>query len=378
LSNQLRAVVTADVKRFVSSMDVVGGSAGAAASIAVAAFATITSAIITLDKAVINATKNYETLRIRLQLLSGNMKAGAREFEALKTFAENSAFATDKVISGYIRLRAVAGKKFATEHIENIAFASKVAGTSLEGMAARVGELVLRIRSGLTGGLLARSLRTFGTAFGEEATLDLVKMAQAGERSEVILDRVEMALGRLGKQAKVEFSNSIEGLEQQLDGLKTKVLADLGGGSEDTYKKALQEFIGIAQSLNKTNAFDELGKSLAFMNKEFAAIVATDDFRQFLLDVMIITAAIARSIGLITKGIGFVKSVKVSEFAANPGSALGAAFVRGLMGGEVSADLARMNASRERAVADDAKKTANNTGVTANGIDPAKEISGDR
>lgn len=365
-NNELKAVVTADIKQFTNAMSAVGLSASSAATAAIAAFAAIIASVVALEKVTLGAAKSYETLETRLKLLAGDLGKGAEEFKKIKKFAEESAFSTEEVIGAYIKLRAVAGVGFATKHIEDVAFASAVAGENMETMASRVGELVLRIKSGLSGGLLAKSLRTFGTAFGEEATLDLVKMAQAGEDSQVILAKVAEALGRLGESGKVEFGKTAEGLEKRLGGVITGGLAELGGAENlETYKLILKEIIDLFSDLASTDVGKNLKESLGEFLATVLELIKSDGFKQFLIDAISFIKLLVDAVTILVKGLHAILYLtgKLPSGYRNPlGSAshlvAGAANDRSLT---LGSNIAQMETARkEREMAELKKNTKAN------------------
>lgn len=390
MANMLRAVVTADVRRFERGMarvsrasartakvskeqfaelqnrlDATAVTASLATIAITTAFAFATRSVIKFNKEAINAAKSYETLRLRLQLLSGDMRKGAKEFDYLREFAENSSFATDKVIDGYIRLRAVAGQGFAAKNIENIAFASRVAGESIETMSKRVGDLVLRLKTGLTGGLLARSLRTFGTAFGEEATIEMVKMAQAGEDASLILAKVEKALARIGVVAKKEFAGTAEGLEMQLGGAVKGFYAELGKGGLEEYKETLAELNKILISIRDTEAFKEMAQSSKLLNESISELVKSDDFKTFLEDALRLASVLTNALGAIVEALRWINRIpKVEDIISSVGGSVLNSF--GI--GNVSSEVSRTNAgSNQEKILKDIAETNR---VSANALDP--------
>jgi hypothetical protein len=312
MSNELKAVVTADIRQFVRGMDRVGMTANAAKTASVAAFAAIVASIVAVEKSTIGAAASYETLRIRLQLLNGDMKKGAAEFEKIKKFAEESAFATDEVIDAYIRLRSVAGQSFAQEQIENIAFAAKVAGVSLSTMATRLGQVVLRMKTGQTGALLGRTLMTLGPAFSDQ-TEELVRMARSGVDAEIILNKMREALNRVGDEGKDLFGGSAEGMKKQLGGLLTGGLSEIGGKPLVEYKKILRELLDMIGEMRGTEEFKELSDALALFLNQMGEIMKSDQFKKFINDMIIAFTTLLNTINeglwVITKLVAILDSL---------------------------------------------------------------------
>lgn len=406
-ANQLRAIVTADTRLFHRGMRRVEMAAartakkskaemallqnqldktavsanimaGVLTTVVIAALTKTAQAIKALNSASLDASKGYESQRIRLQLLAGDMRKGAKEFERIRKFAEESPFDTDQITDAYIKLRALTGMEYASEQIENVAYAAAVADKNISTMADRVAQLVLRLKTGLTGGLLAKSLRTFGDTFGAEATQELVEMAQRGENSELIIERLTEALQRYGKEAKTTFGNSAKGLEGINKGLKKAALAQLGEQSLEAYKDILKELNVILKDVTKTDDFKALGEALKMMNEQMSEIVRSKEFKQFLMDIMTITRAIVMTVSALMFQFRMMSKLplmpgdifrpdRMNQKLSNIGS-IGISGSELLQGGQIWI----------KELLGESRQTRKNTGASANVLDPQNAVSGDR
>jgi len=312
MANKLKAVVSADIKQFMSSMNSVGLAASSASLAAVGAFAAVASGILAMTKETVDASKSFETLKIRLQLLAGDMKAGAEEFEFIRERAKRSSFETDKLIDAYVRLRATAGKEFALKNLDNISYAANVANVSLSTMASRVGELAIRIETGLSGALLKKSLRTFATALGREGVLSLTKLVDAGASSAKILDKLQESLNRFGEAGREAFEESAEGLEDRLGGLVKDIFAkggEGGGGALDSYKEILKAIINTLQELESSGALDELKNAISRVAEQIAEMTKDESFMSFLLSTIELVTAATNAFAIFLKTLREVISV---------------------------------------------------------------------
>ena len=287
VNRRIEAVVTADIRQFQRSMNLVGVSANNAAAAAIGAFTAVIGTVTAMSKATLDAASSFETLRTRLQLLNGDMRRGAEEFDMIRERAKFSIFETDKLIESYIRLKALAGDRFATENLENIGFAARVAGENMETMARRVGELVIRLESGLTPGLAKRSLRTFATAFGRPAVKELIALVDAGASAEEIILRLEQALSRFGKTAEEAIAKTVAGQQAKLGGIFTDLLASAGEGEAlQNYRKTLESLSESLLKLQGSESFNKLAGSITDLSKALLDLVSHEGFDKFISDMV--------------------------------------------------------------------------------------------
>lgn len=302
MANRLEAVVTADIKQFTRSMSMVGASSTAAAGVAIAAFAAMIGVVVKMSNSTLDAAESFETLRVRLQLLEGDMNRGSKEFDMIRKRAKESSFETDKLIDSYIRLKALAGEDFASKHLENIGYAAKVAGQDMATMSSRVGELKLRIESGLTPGLLKRSLRSFATAFGREGVKAMIDMVDAGASADEIIVKLEKNLQRFGNTARQAIEGSAGGKKAKLGGIIKDMFATGGEGEAlDNYKLSIDAITDSLLKLEKTESFKKLSDSMSELWANISLMLKDDAFFKNMQSLVDSLKVIADTFSIILK-----------------------------------------------------------------------------
>jgi len=301
MSNDLRAVVTADIRQFVSSMNAVGLSANAAASASVTAFLAITAAVVGLDKAGINAAKSYEELSLALKFATGNARLANEEFATLVKFADETPFDTSDLIKYAVQLRNVTDNAFGTaEQIKNMAgalAAAQTLGRKTE-LVNSIGRIISAFQVG--SGAIGRYTRTLrnSTKFSSEAAKQLKFLAKNGGTAEQAIEMLNKEFSKTKGNVK-ELARSTKGLESTLRSVSELTLAQLGSGGQSEYNELLQVTIDKLRELRDTDAFSELGNSLGRFNQILADTADSSSLEGILVIVRSITDAITVLIGAV-------------------------------------------------------------------------------
>lgn len=322
MSNKLKAVVSADIKQFTSAMDKVGLTAGAASSVAVTAIASIAAALVGVTAASINAGKAFETQRVRLQLLVGDMAKGAQEFEIVRKMAAGMAFDTETVIDAYIKLRAATGKKFALDTIEALGNASFVAGENMTTLADRFGDLVIKARTGGQG--MKETVKSLKAVFGEEGIKGILEAIDEGVAGEDLVALMSKALGRFGKKAAAEIAKTAKGKEDILGGLFKELLAGAADeGALENYKRILDSLIVFIGKLADSQAFKDFAKALGDLTGQIADLVADEAMQDYFLSALAIITGMVQALNEMIK---LIKKVQELNPFSMSGLNLGPAF----------------------------------------------------
>lgn len=400
--NILRAVVTADVRRFVAGMKKVEiasakaagkskeeidqirdkfskmGLAASMASVAVvAAFAAILRGIIKLNKESIEAAKTYETLALAFKLTHENTKIANREFAKLIDFADRTPFRTEDLVKYSIQLRNVtSGLYGTTEQIEGMAGA--LAKAQMLGKDQTFINSLGRIISAFQTGsgrikLYTQTLLNTG-AISKDTAIRIKELSVQGASAQEVIKVLGVEF-RKSNLAAYQFSQTLQGIQSTVDSRKQLTLASVAGEEGlNNYKLIMKEISELLVDIRDTDAFKELGESFSRLNAEIFQMIKSDEFKQFLLDVMVITRRIVDAISAIVAGISFLnKSRRILEGVMTFGTSevvrAGLGMDNIITGSEVS----KMGNVREERQLKELQKLTKNTGNTAEVINPDKK-----
>jgi len=378
MANQLKAVVTADIRQFASSMNAVGATSLAASTAAVAAFAAVTASLIKLDKSAIDAAKSYETLGLAFQFSYENAAIANKEFASLVKFADATPFDTEQLARYSIQLRNVtSGFIGATEDIKLMSGA--LAKAQLLGKDKQfvnsLGRIITAFQTG--SGQIKRYTQTLLNtgAITTDTAIKIKSLSEAGAGATEVWKVLTAEFNR-SRFAAYQFSQTAAGLESTLGSKKTLTLGSLAGEEGlEGYKLILGEVNTLLTSIRETEAFKELGDSFSLLNAEILSLIKSDDFKVFLLDVLVITRHIVNAISAIVKGISVMQtSLRIVSGATTLGIS---EVVRAGIGADSiftgNADIATMKASAAGEQTELIRELVRPTKITANGINPEKQ-----
>lgn len=304
MATQLRAVVSADVKRFVSGMSMVSASSVAAATAAIGAFAAVTTSIFEMNEQVIESSKEYETLALAMRFASKDATQARKEFERLVDFADRTPFDTKDLIKYSIQLRNVTSDAFGTaEQIENMAGAlskAQLLGKD-KTFINSVGQIINAFQIG--GGRLKLYIRTLQStgAITTDTALKIKELSQSGGTAADAIELLEQEFKK-SKDAADAFAKTTAGLESTLRSRFQKTIAELGqGGALDNYKKILEELNKIMVDIRDSAAFNELGRSLGLFNEEILKAIKSDEFKAFIQDLILVVGFFVKQLAVLIK-----------------------------------------------------------------------------
>jgi len=294
MANQLKAVVTADIRQFTRSMLLVGNAADAASVAAVAAFAAVIASVVALDKAGIEAAATYEELALALKFATGDAKLANDEFAKLVDFADRTPFDTSDLIKYSVQLRNVTENAFGTaEQIKTMAGALAVAKTlgRDKTFVNSVGRIISAFQTG--SGAISRYLRTLrnSSKFSAAAAIELKELAKRGGGAAAAIEIMNKEFSK-SKGNVAELAASTKGLQSTLRSVAEITLAGLGSKGLDEYKSLLVSITEQLREIRETEAFDKLGGSLERFNATLTEISKSGGFQLFLTMVEMIVDAV--------------------------------------------------------------------------------------
>jgi len=384
MSNMLKAVVTADTRRFQAGMrrvslssakaakvskeemaslqgnlDMIGMAATAVSAVAVAAFAAITASVVKLGKEAITAAKKYETLALAFKLSGGTDK----DFKDLIEFADRTPFEADKLAQYGTQLRNVTtGLYGTTQQMKQMAGAlakAQMLGKD-QAFVNSLGRIISAFQTG--SGQIKRYTQTLLNtgAISAKTAIDIKNLSKAGGSAADVIALLTKEF-RKSQQAAWAFSQTAEGLESTLRSRKMFTLAGLGGDKAlAAYKLVLKEISTILLGMRDTKAFKQVNEALEEFNAQLFFLIKSDDFKAFVLDVLTIAAALTKAAAAIVAAVAALSRNK--DKMALPGKiGTGIDMYRAFtgFGGDPAAEVAKMDAAgiREyKKMLDDIKK----------------------
>ncbi|OGB61474.1 MAG: hypothetical protein A2Y94_13930 [Caldithrix sp. RBG_13_44_9] len=213
--------------------------AAAAAGIGIAAAGMATKII----SGSINAAKEFEFLRVRLQNMFGDVEKGNQAFEEFNKIAATTPFELLNVVEAGANLKAMMGDTFSQENLKMAADLAAFMGTDIVDAAQAMG------RAFAGGAGAADILR-------EKGILNLIKTKQQiDDFKNVTLEEFRTAMfktftdptsGIVGATDKL--SQTIVGLESNASDAFTQLKAVIGEKFLPVYKESLETAINITQS----------------------------------------------------------------------------------------------------------------------------------
>ncbi len=268
-----------DVKKFRKN---VGRAANSVRAFQFVLAGVALSTISIWGKKIVSVVADLQLLQIRLNNVEGSAKAGAKQFQSLFQKFKTAPFEIDKVIDGFVRLRAAGiATGLATETMENLVDAvAAFGGTSQELQRATIGfqqvagkgvlsmeELRQQIGEAVPAAMVVMS-RAAGITVGQFVEKVKNGMISATEAFEFFNQGAKEAFGGFAQSLRFTITGALQGLKSEvrlelhdLFNIRTdataritafiKILTDRIGAfikslDQDTVNKFWQSFEGIA------------------------------------------------------------------------------------------------------------------------------------
>lgn len=345
MANQLKAVVTADIRQFVSAMRMVSASSATAAGASVAAFTAVIAVVTAMDKAAINAAKSYESLALALRFAIGDASKASSEFEKLAVLSDRTPFDQTELVKWSIQLRNVTGNLVGTSaQIELMAGAltkAKQSGVGAQSFVNSLGRVISGFQLGGVG--LKRFIRTLqktGAVLPEtsKALLELARQGGGAHQAIAILEKDFLK----SQGAALLASQTAEGLESTLKSVFTRTLAQLGTQGLMEYKEILVDIIQKLIKIRDTDAFKGLGESIGALNSTLNDIAGSGSLETIVKGLTLITNALnailtaGRLINELTLGPRDLITAYKTATSDDKAGAIKGRFSNSVIGGAVS------------------------------------------
>jgi hypothetical protein len=330
-------------------MNTVGVTSAAASTAAVTAFAAVTASIIAMDRAVLEAAKNYESLGLAFKFAYGNAARANKEFQELVAFADRTPFETATLARYSLQLNNVTSGLFgATKHIELMSGA--LAKAQLLGkdkaFVNSLGRIISAFQTG--SGQIKRYTQTLLNtgAITAQTAIKIKDLSRAGGSAADVIQVLTEEFKKSEKAA-FDFSRTTEGLESTLKSKREISTAGLAGdGGLENYKLILGEINALLTGIRDTDAFKELASAFGDLNAEILDLIRTDGFKAFVVDTITLIRVLTRAVAALVKGLALLSTVynSVPDMLRNP-----IGNVSNLLTGtgSVSSDITAINKSRK-------------------------------